>query len=300
MPEEHTGQLGFEYAWKELLARSRQAGMQTYFEMSEPVNGFVLAQGNLMMCNTSLFDNDMFKAIWKPVVSAIAYAFITFDDDYIIERAITGFRQCATLARHFGMPDVFDYVVVSLSQATSLLSESLPAQVPNYPIVQIDGQPITVSSLSVKFGTNFKGQLAAVVLFNIVNGNGNALREGWTQVSVCHMSPISMLTEYDDLFKIFEMFQNLFLHSLLPSSMLRMEDFLGGALMIPLRGSQPARPTLRSDGLLSALSSYLMTPYSASTDALVPDATDADIENTLCTIDCITSCRLDELYGQIM
>jgi len=28
MPEEHTGQLGFEYAWKELLARSRNAGMQ--------------------------------------------------------------------------------------------------------------------------------------------------------------------------------------------------------------------------------------------------------------------------------
>lgn len=26
MPEEHTGQLGFEYAWKELLARSRVSG----------------------------------------------------------------------------------------------------------------------------------------------------------------------------------------------------------------------------------------------------------------------------------
>lgn len=26
MPEEHTGQLGFEYAWKELLARARHAG----------------------------------------------------------------------------------------------------------------------------------------------------------------------------------------------------------------------------------------------------------------------------------
>jgi golgi-specific brefeldin A-resistance guanine nucleotide exchange factor 1 len=26
MPEEHTGQLGFEYAWKELLTRSRQSG----------------------------------------------------------------------------------------------------------------------------------------------------------------------------------------------------------------------------------------------------------------------------------
>ncbi|KAI0361936.1 Sec7-domain-containing protein [Trametes cingulata] len=261
MPEEHTGQLGFEYAWKELLARARQAG-------------------EFLMCNTSLFDAEMFKAVWRTVVSAIAYAFITFDEDYIIERAIAGFRQCATLARHFDMPDVFDFVVVSLSQATSLLSDTQPAQVPNYPVVDVEGQPVTISTLSVKFGTNFKGQLAAVVLFNIVNGNANALREGWTQ--------------------IFEMFQTLFLHSLLPPSMLQMEDFLGGSTSIPLRRSQPPRAPPRSDGLLSALSSYLMTPYSSSTDALVPDATDADVEKTLCTIDCISQCRLDELYTQIM
>ncbi|RDB21501.1 hypothetical protein Hypma_011417 [Hypsizygus marmoreus] len=262
MPEEHTGQLGFEYAWKELLARSRQAG-------------------DFMMCNSSLFDVDMFKTVWKPVISAIAYAFISFEEEYIIQRAISGFRQCATLAGHFHLPDVFDFVVLSLSEATSLLSESLPVQVPNYPVIDIEGQSVTVSNLSVKFGTNFKGQLAAVVLFNIVNGNGNALREGWTQ--------------------IFEMFQNLFLHSLLPTRMLQMEDFLGGVSMIPLRGSHPPRPAARSDGgLLSALSSYLMTPYGTSAETLVPDATDADIENTLCTIDCITSCRLDELYSQIM
>ncbi|KAF5358079.1 hypothetical protein D9756_001747 [Leucocoprinus leucothites] len=261
MPEEHTGQLGFEYAWKELLARSRNAG-------------------EFMISNTQLFDVQMFKSVWKSVISAIAHAFITFDDDYIIQKAITGFRQCATLAGHFRLPDVFDYVVVSLSQATSLLSDSLPANVPNYPIVEVEGQSITVSNLSVDFGTNFKGQLAAVVLFNIVNGNGNALREGWTQ--------------------IFEMFQNLFLHSLLPTRMLQMEDFLGGVTMIPLRGSQPPRSQPRSEGgLLSALSSYLMTPYSASSETLVPEATESDVENTLCTIDCIASCRLEELYSQI-
>jgi brefeldin A-resistance guanine nucleotide exchange factor 1 len=101
--------------------------------------------------------------------------------------------------------------------------------------------------------------------------------------------------------QIFEMFQNLFLHSVLPTRMLQMEDFLGGVSMIPLRGSQPPRPQTRNEGgLLSALSSYLMTPYGSSSDTLVPDATDADVENTLCTMDCITSCRLDELYGQIM
>ncbi|KAJ3515961.1 hypothetical protein NLJ89_g1417 [Agrocybe chaxingu] len=260
MPEEHIGQLGFEYAWKELLTRSRQTG-------------------EYMICNTSAFDIEMFKAVWRPVISAIAYAFISFEDDYIIQRAIAGFRQCATLAGHFKLPDVFDFVVVSLSQATTLLSESLPAQVPNYPIIDIEGQSITISRLSVEFGTNFRGQLAAVVLFNIVNGNGNALREGWTQ--------------------IFEMFQNLFLHSLLPTRMLQMEDFLGGVTMIPLRGSQPAKSQVRNDGgLLSALSSYLMTPYNS--DMSVPDATDADVESTLSTIDCITSCRLDELYSQII
>jgi len=188
MPEEHTGQLGFEYAWKELLARSRQSGrtQNAPLTIQRLIGPRCLPSGDLMICNSCLFDVDMFKSVWKPVISAIAYAFISFDDDYIIQRAIAGFRQCATLAGHFHLPDVFDFVVVSLSQATSLLSDSLPAQVPNYPIVDVEGQSITVSTLSVKFGTNFKGQLAAVVLFNIVNGNGNALREGWTQVSEFH------------------------------------------------------------------------------------------------------------------
>lgn len=71
--------------------------------------------------------------------------------------------------------------------------------------------------------------------------------------------------------------------------------------MIPLRGASPQRTAARNDGgLLSTLSSYLMTPYGASSDSLVPDATESDIEKTLCTIDCITSCRLDELYSQIL
>ncbi|KAI0064698.1 Sec7-domain-containing protein [Artomyces pyxidatus] len=263
MPEEHTGQLGFEFAWKELLARSRQSG-------------------ELMICNSALFDKDMFTSVWKPVISAITYAFMTFDDDYIIERAIAGFRQCATLAGRFQLPDVFDYVVVSLSQATSLLSESLPTEVPMYPVVEVEGQSVTVSTLAVNFGAHLKGQLAAVVLFNIMNGNGNAIREGWTQV--------------------FEILQNLFIHSLLPTRMLQMEDFLGGVSMIPLRGSsnQAPRPPPRSDGLLSTLSSYLMTPYSSTQETLVPSASDADVENTLCALDCITTCRLEELYAQIV
>ncbi|KAH9180347.1 Sec7-like domain is implicated in guanine nucleotide exchange function [Lactarius sanguifluus] len=263
MPEEHTGQLGFEFAWKELLVRSRQSG-------------------ELMICNSPVFDKELFRSMWRPVISAITFAFMTFDDDYIIERAIAGFRQCATLAGHFQLPEVFDYVVISLSQATSLLSENLPSEVPVYPVVEVEGQSVTVSSLAVNFGAHLKGQLAAVVLFNIMNGNGDAIREGWIQV--------------------FEILLNLFIHSLLPTRMLQMEDFLGGVSMIPLRGSssQPTRSAPRSDGLLSTLSSYLMTPYSSAEDNPVPSASDVDIENTLCALDCISTCRLEELYAQIM
>lgn len=102
-------------------------------------------------------------------------------------------------------------------------------------------------------------------------------------------------------YQIFEMFQNLFVHSLLPTRMLQMEDLMGKVTTIPLRASQPARPTQRNDGgLLSTLSSYLMTPYGSSSENLVSETTDSEVESTLCTIDCIKSCRLDELYAQMM
>jgi brefeldin A-resistance guanine nucleotide exchange factor 1 len=162
MPEEHKGQLSFEFAWKELLMRSRQFGM--WFCACFPVLRSPRFSGELMICNSPVFDKEMFRTIWKHVISAITFAFMTFDDDYIIERAIAGFRQGAILAGYFQFPD---YVVSSLSQVTSLLSENLLSEVPKYPVVEVEGQSITVSSLAVSFGARLKGQMAAVVLFNI-------------------------------------------------------------------------------------------------------------------------------------
>lgn len=124
----------------------------------------------------------MFSLVWKPVISAIAFAFTSYDDDYIVQRAITGFRQCATLAGTFQLPDVFDYIVHLLSRVTTLLADPAYLTIPNHSAVEVEGKEITVSSLSVKFGHNIKAQLAAVVLFTIANGNGNAIREGWAQV----------------------------------------------------------------------------------------------------------------------
>lgn len=144
-----------------------------------PSNPFRI--GHLITCDTPDFDRAMFQLTWKPVISAIAFAFTAFDDDYVVERAIAGFRKCATLAGRFDLPEVFDYVVKSLSHATSLLAET-DTKSTKFPVVTVDGQSLTVSPLSIKFGTNLRGQLAAVVLFLIANGNGNAIREGWILV----------------------------------------------------------------------------------------------------------------------
>lgn len=262
MPEEHEGLLGFNYAWKQLQHRSTMCGQ-------------------FIQCHTSSYDKAVFELSWKPVVAAISYVFNTAQDDDTLEKAIAGFRQCATLAAHFELYDVFDSIIVNLATMTGLLENANGnTSVPD-PIVDIAGQKYVVSKLAVRFGRNYKGQLAAVVMFTIVTRHGDSLRKGWP--------------------KILQIIRNLFLNSLLPSSMLQVEDFLSGTTSIPLKpkSPKPVKQTNRRDGsLLSTLSSYLLSPYS-SDETYCRDPTDEEVESTMCAVDCIAVCKLEELFTDI-
>ncbi|GAA5880201.1 hypothetical protein JCM8547_006589 [Rhodosporidiobolus lusitaniae] len=264
LPEEQQNQVGFEHGWKELLRRAGRSGPYTSYR-------------------TNAFDRSMFAVSWKPIVAAMSYAFANFQDDHMVQRAIGGFNHCASLAARFNMPEVFDYLILSLSRVSGLIQpETAQADVGNFPVVDVEGQRITLSPLAVHFGENVKAQLAAVVLFTIANSNGAFIRQGWMQV--------------------FEIYQTLFVHSLLPLSMLMMEDFLSGESAIPLKPK--TAPTLREErrgdgGLLSTLSSYLLSPYGAGGDMAATNFNDDDVEQTLSTIDTIASCRVDELYSHI-
>ncbi|GAA5889769.1 hypothetical protein JCM6882_004317 [Rhodosporidiobolus microsporus] len=264
LPEEHQNQVGFEHGWKELLRRARRSGPYT----QNP---------------TSAFDRGMFAVCWKPIVAAMSHAFANFQDDHMVQRAIGGFNHCAALAARFGMPEVFDHLIFSLSRVTGLIQPpSVANDVGNFPVVDVEGQKVTLSPLAVHFGENVKAQLAAVVLFTIANSNGAFIRQGWMQ--------------------LFEIYQALFVHSLLPTSMLLMEDFLSGASAIPLKPKavQTPREERRGDGgLLSTLSSYLLSPYGAGGDMAGTNFTEEDVEQTLSTVDTIASCRVDELYAHI-
>ncbi|RUS18465.1 hypothetical protein BC937DRAFT_88745 [Endogone sp. FLAS-F59071] len=262
MPEEHEGQLGFNFAWKELLHRAETAGQ-------------------FVVCDTTIYDKDIFLLAWKPTIAAISYAFNTAQDDATLQKAITGFHQCALLSAHYNLHDVFDSIVITLSRMTGLLDvRSLNESAPD-PIVDVAGQKFVVSELAVQFGRNYKGQLAAVVVFAVASEHGNVLREGWK----------NMLT----------MIKNLFISSLLPSSMLQVEDFLAGSTSIPLKpksAPQPKPQSRRDGSLLSTLSSYLLSPYS-SDETYRADPTEEEVESTMCAVDCVIACRLEELFGDI-
>lgn len=225
------------------------------------------------------------------MVSAIAYAFTHFKDETVLDKALVGFQQLADLANRFDLPEVFDQIILALARITELSPGPSNIDTATFPKVEVPikstdkHQEIIISPLSVRFGTNIKAQLAAVVLFSIANNNGAAIRSGWIH--------------------IIEVYQTLFLHSLLPGSLLSMEDFLAGTSAIPLKPREPTvvREERRSDGgLLSTLSSYLLSPNAttAGTDGLGREMTEDDIDDTLSTVDCIASCRLEELYAGIL
>lgn len=109
-------------------------------------------------------------------------AFDTAQDDATLQKAISGFHQCAMLSAHFGLCDVFDAIAINLATMTGLLEEEGNAHSRPDPIVDVAGQKYVVSSLAVNFGRNYKGQLAAVVAFMVVTRHGNSMRKGWKKV----------------------------------------------------------------------------------------------------------------------
>ena len=164
LPEEHDNKHAFDYAWRELLLKTESAG-------------------NLVICDTNIFDADMFAATWKPVVATLSYVFMSASDDAVFSRVITGFDQCARIAAKYGLTEAVDQVIYCLSYMTSLATEATSNTALNTEI-QVGENSVMVSELAVKFGRDFKAQLATVVLFRVATGSEAVINGGWKHVSL--------------------------------------------------------------------------------------------------------------------
>lgn len=163
LPDEHDNKQAFDYAWKELLLNSKPGG-------------------ELVICDTNVFDADMFGATWKPVVATLAYVFMSASDDTVFTRVVTGFDQCARIAATYGLTEALDHIIFCLSSISKVGSDTPPNTDLNTE-VQAGDKRVMVSELAVRFGRDYKAQLATVVLFGLINGNEAVIREGWRHVS---------------------------------------------------------------------------------------------------------------------
>lgn len=251
LPDEHENKHAFEYAWKELLMKTADAGM-------------------LELCESNAFDAEMFKATWKPIIATLCYVFMSASEDAVFSRIVVGFDQCAQIAAKYGLTEAFDRIVYSVSQISGLAAEVPPSTSLNTE-VQVGKKRIMVSEMAVRLGRDFRSQLATVLLFRILSGNENAVRDTWIYVV--------------------RMLRNLFVNSLITLPKIE-ESKLQDLGAIPL---QPPSQVIDRDGRLSdsgifsTFTSYLSS-YAADDP---PEPSEEELENTLSCVDCVKACQPD-------
>ncbi|KFX95600.1 hypothetical protein V495_03705 [Pseudogymnoascus sp. VKM F-4514 (FW-929)] len=258
LPDEHDNQHAFDYAWKELLLKSESAG-------------------NLIACDTNIYDADMFEATWKPVIATLSYVFMSASDDAVFHRVVTGFDQCARIATRYGMTEALDQIVYCLSYISTLATVT-PASTALNTEIQVEDTSVMVSEMAVKFGRDFKAQLATVVLFRVVSGSETVIKDSWIH--------------------IVRIWINLFVNSLIPPFFSAAPNRMQIA-PIPLQNPSQVidRGAKTTDaGLFSAFTSYISS-YAADDP---PEPSEEELESTLCTVGCVNACYMGDVFANVM
>ena len=174
LPEEHETRHAYDAAWKELLIKTQSTT-------------------DLTICETNIFDADMFAATWKPIVATLSYVFMSATDDAVFSRVVTGFDQCAQIAAKYQLTDALDRIISCLAYISTLAPDVPPSTTLNTE-VQVEKKSVMVSETAVRFGRDGRAQLATVVLFQVIKGNEASIRDGWNHVSWTSLVCIIMLT----------------------------------------------------------------------------------------------------------
>lgn len=163
LPEEHETRHAYDSAWKELLIKTQSTS-------------------DLVICDTNIFDADMFGATWKPIVATLSYVFMSATDDAVFSRVVTGFDQCAQIAAKYQLSDALDRIISCLAYISTLAPDIPPSTSLNTE-VQVEKKSVMVSETAVRFGRDGRAQLATVVLFQVIKSNEASIRDGWNHVS---------------------------------------------------------------------------------------------------------------------
>ncbi|KAF1955729.1 Sec7-domain-containing protein [Byssothecium circinans] len=257
LPEEHADRHAYDHAWKELLIK-------------------IQSTPDLVICDTNIFDTDMFAATWKPIVATLSYVFMSATDDAVFSRVVTGFDQCAQIAAKAGLTDALDRIISCLSSISTLAPDVPPSTALNTE-VQVEKKSVMVSETAVRFGRDGRAQLATVVLFQVIKGSEASIRDGWKN--------------------LIHIMVNLFVNSLIPPYFLSFQKTLA---LPPIPLQSPAQVIDRAErpadaGIFSAFTSYV----SSFANDEPPEPSDQEIEYTLCTVDTVKECHFEDILANI-
>ncbi|GMT18525.1 hypothetical protein PFISCL1PPCAC_9822, partial [Pristionchus fissidentatus] len=226
MPAEQTGLVKENYLWKVLLRRGETG------------------EGSFVHAPTGWNDQDLFALIWGPAIAALSYVFDKSDNEHILQRALSGYRQCASIAADYGMSDVFDNLAIHLCKFSTLMTaaeragdDSVELQRQRAVAAAAAGNEGVASNspemVACAFGENTKAHMATRTMFELVLAHGDILREGWKNVLDCLL--------------------HLFTSKLLPTEFTECEDFVDekGWVSIVRVHSKSLSPSRSEGGLLS-------------------------------------------------
>jgi len=255
LPDEHDNRHAFDYAWRELLLKTESASP-------------------LILCETNIYDADMFATTWKPIVATLSYVFMSATDDTVFHRIVQGFDECARIASKYGNIEAVDQIVYCLSYMTTLSQETISNTSLNTD-VQVEQNSVMVSELAVRLGRDFRAQLATLVLFRVVKEGEHVIRRSWKH--------------------IVRIWLNLFVNSLIPP-FFKSEPSPIPLPRIPLQNPNQVvdRGAKQNEsGFFSAFTSYISS-YAADDP---PEPSDEELESTLCTVDCVNACQMGDVFA---
>ncbi|KAI5953232.1 GEA2 [Candida jiufengensis] len=273
MPEEHHGtDKWFDDVWHNLIST------QDFKQLND------LEEEEYEICD---FDKYFFESVIEKIISTIMVVYNDASDDHIVTRLMSSVDKIINVCMKYDLDNAVDDLVNRLVTFSTLSKTPIKKSQTDdnirdeIPITQIKlenkDDEVFVSDLAVWFGRNFKAQLAAVMLFRLLKKSRCKVTSSWD--------------------KVIEVILNLFENCLVDPNI-----FIEFQKKVQIGQLSKVSPifiikntkSLNNSGLLSTFSSFLKG-YSEDP----PEPSDAEIEATLSTIDCIKSVNIPNVFATV-
>ena len=222
LPHEHENHAGYDLLWTELMERSDN---NTLYTQTSP----------------AVFHRDMFELVWDGYVDGLCDAFLSIpeDDQSAWRTTIAGFRTLASVAARFGMHRAMDGLVQALAHLSRLQPRNHVVSAAGLQAINAVNLPANEMDAMLEFVSHRRTRVAATLLFQIGAAQSHAIRRSWTSIGVC--------------------LRTLFIHYVLPSRVTLLHDYVQGSVSLDAQNAPSENGDRKESGLLSTLSSYLMS-----------------------------------------